>query len=117
MWKSRRTRFSVLGQPLPLFSGGHTISCFQFVFFFLTLAVQSKQFNQIYLFPSGEEQAIETGSTLTIDCVSDNYTPHSISNQNITWRIPGNSKKVGIIRTLIENGNYYLNYLRILKDA
>lgn len=96
MSRSRRTRVSMLGKPLPLpqFSG-RTVLWFELVFFLSTRIGRSEQ-AYLTAVPSGKEQVIEAGSNLTITCAlntAGSYAPQ------LRWEVPDNSKKVGIIRT------------------
>ncbi len=85
MSRSRRTCVSSLGKSLPhLPSSWQTVWLFQLFFFLSTLIVQSEQQFKLTLFPSGDEQVVEAGITVTVTCILTDYLilPEL---SNVTW--------------------------------
>lgn len=100
MSMARRASVPILGQRLLMSSSGRTVLLFKLFFFLSTLIVQSEQQVNLTMIPSGTEQVIEAGSTLSITCVS-NRSP-VIDNNRFSWTVPKNGiTKLEVITTLI----------------
>ena len=84
MSRSRRTCVSSLGKSLPQLNSGQTVWLFQLLFFLSTLIVQSEQQFKLTLVPSGDEQVVEAGSTVTVTCVLADYLILP-GLSNVTW--------------------------------
>jgi anaerobic C4-dicarboxylate transporter len=69
---------------LPQLNSGQTVWLFQLLFFLSTLIVQSEQQFKLTLVPSGDEQVVEAGSTVTVTCVLADYLILP-GLSNVTW--------------------------------